>query len=485
MRYHPLRVSLETIIAASPLLGHELEDRSTIREAQDDALADRFAFTSSVPLRSPRQRDLFLVAPLDLLVSREGGRNRFHLLELNGTGIGGLTNLTDRATCDVLTALAESARNLPRADGVVLVAVSGKESQTNPRRNRLMHEKLLFVEALRHGLARRHGGCDVATLATAPQAGETAVPRRPLVVLDYIKDLLAELSLDEYGTLWLRGRPVTAIVNDRFCENALQRFDHRVDLARLATFNRCFAAGSDKGVAYDLLNEFCRRQPDDLLAPVPYAHAYSRQELVELVRQWQSTGRQAVIKPHATGLGHGIEFFLDPREPQAAVEAKIDRSLAETAEYYAIRGGALPYTVCPYVDAQRVRAPGHPLDGHRFELRIVVYRDGMALRAFPSIAKVARERDGGHGCPRRALINNITASGDTAKVCGADYMLPLCHPRTWEMLGLSLEELEPLCAALTGYVAHILNQVEDQPRRLGLPPRERRRTARPALLAAA
>jgi hypothetical protein len=30
----------------------------------------------------------------------------------------------------------------------------------------------------------------------------------------------------------------------------------------------------------------------------------------------------------------------------------------------------------------------HPMAGHKFELRVVVYRDGDMLRAYPSIAKV-------------------------------------------------------------------------------------------------
>src|SRR5262249_31802142 len=120
--------------------------------------------------------------------------------------------------------------------------------------------------------------------------------------------------------------------------------------------------------------------------------------------------------------------------------------------------------------------------GHKYELRVVVYRHGMLLRAFPSIAKVARERDEGGGQVRRALINNITASGDTSKVHGVDFMLPLCNQRTLELLDLSLEEVEVLCGSATGYVRHVLDQLEDDPERLGLAEREAVQTP---LLAAA
>ena len=149
MRWNPLQISLETVVSCSPLLGHELENRRPIAAAQSERIARSVAAASDTPLRGPSQRDLFCVSPLDLLVSEEDGQKQFHLLELNGTGIGGVTNLTDRAVGEVLQSLAESCSSFDDPDGVVLLAVSGKESEANPRLNRLMHEKLLFVEAMR------------------------------------------------------------------------------------------------------------------------------------------------------------------------------------------------------------------------------------------------------------------------------------------------------------------------------------------------
>lgn len=384
MRWNPLKVSMDTVIATSPLIGQELEDRRPIGAAQDKRIARRLAFSSATPLRGQMQRDLFCVAPLDLLVSEQHGRKQFHLLELNGTGIGDLTNLTDRAVCAVLESLAESCTTFDDPDGVVLLAVSGKESASNPRLNRLMHEKLLFVEAIRQGLSRRFGQSEATNLAMLKRNAESHRRARPAVVLGYIKELPNDLAVDFDGSVWLHGR-------------------------------------------------------------------------------------QVVIKPHGTGLGHGIEFFLDLHEPIEKIMARIDRSLALTEEYYGLAGGAFPYTVCEYVGACRVRSKGHPLAGHRYELRVVVYRHGMTLRAFPSIAKIARERDDHSGRVRRALINNITACGDTSKVRGVDYMLPLCSERTLELLDLSLDEIESLCSVATEYVRYVLDQVEDRPERFGLP----------------
>jgi hypothetical protein len=463
-------VSLDTLIAASTLLGHELEDRTSISQAQDLQLTEQLAAQSARPLRDSSQRELFCVAPLDILVSDHDGRKRFHLLELNGTGIGGVTNMPAAAIESVLDSLAENVETFDNPHGLVLLAVSGKESETSPRMNRLMHEKLLFVEAMRSGLRYRFGECDVANLGQL--AARASQPRlgTPTVVIGYMKDLMQALTLDDEGRLWMHNRPVMGAVNDRFCRNVLQRFHEQVDLTKFQALNRCFAAGSDKGLAYGLMNEFVQEHPHSALPhEVLFSHAHSRLGLIQTVLDWLERGRNVVIKPHGTGLGHGIEFFFDPQEPLENIIDRIDGSLQQTEEYYGMAGGALPYTVCEYVDACRVEDPQHPLAGHKYELRVVVHREGNALRAMPSIAKVARERMGEGVTDRRALINNITASGDTIKVSGTDYMLPLCNERTLELLGLTRDDLRDVCAIATGYVGHVLNQTQDAPQIFGLP----------------
>src|SRR5262245_32244309 len=105
MYVNPFHVSLETLIGAAPLLGHKLEDRSGIRDAQDAALIQKLQAVSSVRLRDASQQDLFCVAPLDVLVTGGYGRKQFHLIEINGTGIGGLTNLPGSAVSGVLDGL--------------------------------------------------------------------------------------------------------------------------------------------------------------------------------------------------------------------------------------------------------------------------------------------------------------------------------------------------------------------------------------------
>src|SRR5262245_51881722 len=85
MYVNPFAISMETLIGAAPLLGHALEDRGEIRHAQDWQLAQGWQQRTSTDLRSASQQDLFCVAPLDILVTEEAGRKKFHLIEINGT----------------------------------------------------------------------------------------------------------------------------------------------------------------------------------------------------------------------------------------------------------------------------------------------------------------------------------------------------------------------------------------------------------------
>jgi hypothetical protein len=473
-------VSLATLVAASPLLGHELEDRQSIQDGQDPDLVAHFTSVASRPLSSPLQRQDFVVAPLDLLVSCgdaaegrcSGPAVGVHLLELNGTGIGGVTNLPPDCVDAILTGLEEIAGRLDDPAGVVAVAVSGRESRTSPRANRLLHEKLLFVDALRAGLEKRFGNTDVSNIHQLAAASRGPRAARPTVVLGYIKDLLDAATVDADGGVRLHGRRLMAAVNDRFCGNLVQRLaGDGVDPESFLPVNRCYTAGSDKGIAYRMVNSFLERHPQRLATGgMLHAHAHTREELIEAVAAWLAVGRQTVIKPHGTGLGHGIEFFLDPATPRAEIAARVDASLRQTAEYYGTPHGSLPYTLCEYVDACRVADPAHPLAGHRYELRVVVYRDGGQLRAVPSVAKVARERADRGPAERRSLINNVTASGDTAKVRGTDFVLPLCNAATLATLGLSMADLEAVAEYAVGLVGHTLDRRLEDPAAFELVP---------------
>jgi hypothetical protein len=474
MYVNPLQVSLETLIGASPLLGHRLEDRSRIRDAQDRALLQSWQARSTTQLAHFDQQDLFCVAPIDILVAERDGVKEFHPIELNGTGIGGLTNLTPEVISCVLDDLAQMAERLDAAAPVILVASSGKEMDDAPRLNRLLHEKILYAEAIKRGLEYTGRPVRVTTVDQLVQ-DSSRFAGQALVVLGYIKDFLDRLSVTAQGVLTLADRTVTAAVNDRFCLNVIKRFDHAVDLDRLWTMNRCFLAGGDKGVFYTLLNEYLRQQRRDKFPrSIAFASAADRQQLVDTVLDWVRAGKKAVIKPQGTGLGHGIEFFLNADEAPAHIIERIDRSLRLTEEYYKAPGGALPYTVCEYIDTCTIPQADHPLHGHKFEMRVVVYRDGMALKAFPLIAKIASHAYDAAMPAHLSLINNITTSAQAKKADGSEFMLPLANRKTLDFLGIRVDEVQEVCAMATELVRFILDKVQSSPELLGLPALARR-----------
>jgi hypothetical protein len=462
-------IALETLVAASSMLGEAQESRAAVRDRQDHSLVERIGSREShfMPTAALARRHFF-VAPLDILVHRDPrGRPRFQVAELNGTGIGGLTNMTEPAVDSVLKAFSEVPEVLPVSDEgsppLIVIASSGRENRESPRVNRLFYEKILYADAIARGFASLGERCDLLGWDQIGRMG-TWTPDRPTVVLGHLRELAEAITCDAFGRLRLFGSPVSATVNDRFCMNLVKRFDNRIDLDRWFTANRCFVAGADKATAYDFFN-----QHNATLAPgtfplvdraIPFARARTRVELIESVLAWVRAGRRTVIKPMATGLGHGIEFFLDADEPTAAIVSRIDRSLAFIQDHYDYQGGGLPYTVCEYLDSAAIDDPAHDLHGHKFELRVVVYRDGDRLRPFPSIAKVSASRFDAAAVDRGMLINNVTASSSSTSRPGREYVLPLSNEKTLATLGIEEAELADLCRFCTGYVASVLGALE-------------------------
>jgi hypothetical protein len=295
------------------------------------------------------------------------------------------------------------------------------------------------------------------------------VPGQPAIVLGDMKDFLLHLSKDESGRLFLFGRQVHAAINDRFCMNVMHELG-ALDLDEFLPMNRCFLAGADKGVAYNLLNDFLASSPHSCMAAhVESVRVANRTELIATVLDWVRVGRKAVIKPQGTGLGHGIEFFLDRTEPEESIVRRIDESVKVTEQQYHLTGGAFPYTVCEFLDTCTIQQPGHPLAGHKYELRIVVYRDGMHLKAFPSAVKVASEAYDPQHPARLSLINNISTSAQATQKPGTEFLLPLADRDTLELLGISIEEMLELCETTTRFIRNILDRVQDEPALFGLP----------------
>ncbi|EFJ50644.1 hypothetical protein VOLCADRAFT_120613 [Volvox carteri f. nagariensis] len=500
-----LHMSLATLLGCCEMLGHHMEDRSEIARQQDIELLQEIQGASAVELRDHSQRPLFVVAPLDVLVTREAttGRNQFHIIEINGTGISGLTNLTEAAVEDVLRSFSDLAAHMTQPDVLVLVASSGQE--TYPPVSRTLHEKMLYVEALKRGFEATGRRINITNMTRLEKRPESMPASGPTVVLGYMKQFRANFMMDgPTGRLMLFGRQVHAAINDRFVLNTCYQFDHRLDLNAFRGYNAGYAAGADKSVAYELYNQFFGSEElgahFQCMAPaINFRRARTRTELISSIQTWlQCNATPAVIKPQGTGCGHGIEFFFG-NSSWGETAAKVDRALHSVASNYNLQCGGLPYTVCEYLDTATIDAPAgsagaaaagggrggcgggggggggvggpHPNKvGHKFELRIVVYRAGSQLRAFPSIAKVAREAfDPRNPDNKKSLINNITTSAKETAQSGQEFLLPLCNSDTLAVLGISRSELAELCVASTHFIRYLVDQVQDNPALFGLP----------------
>lgn len=464
---NPYQLNIETVVATSSMLGHRLEDRTRIREAQDPKLLRFWRDSSAISLPACTQPTDFVIAPLDILVSRQSSGPVFHIIELNGTGIGGVSNMPAEVLASVTSSLREVAAVMAGPEKVLLLAVSGKECDANPRLNKLMHEKLIFAQALAEGLRVIVGDSQIVTLGGLLSGEQAYRPGAATVVVGYIKELVQSCEVDELQKVWLNGRQVVGAINDRFCLNLLAKSGGKINLDSFKPINGTFMAGGDKGLAYSLLDDFLLYHPQALFPTrVQYAHAHNRQDLIDTVLQWQTLNRRVVIKPHGTGIGHGIEFFLKHDESLTDIIAKIDRSIALTEAYYGAPGGAFPYTICEFIDSDTISVAGHHFEGHKYELRVVVYRDGLSLRACPSIAKIASQPYASNDSNRDSLINNITHASVSKGADGGDYMLPLCNRETLRTLGLGIDEIAQLCCVATQYVRFTIEAIGQMDQRL-------------------
>jgi hypothetical protein len=450
-----LAIGLPTLIALAPMLGHRLDDRKVIARRQASDLASRFARASEIPFPAGVELKDSFVAPLDILPFRRAGQRRFELLELNGTGIGGLTNMPIDLVEEILDTIGEIGNACEGLAPLVVVASSGREAVGERKPSHLLHEKLLFVDRIAQALEGRLGDVEILALDTLVANGGWRGSSRPTVLLGYTRELVSHTNVI-CGIPRVFGRRVAGIVNDRFLFNLTAAYGP-LDTDAFLPANRCYQSGADKAAAYRHVNSFAARNSfDEVGAAIHFDVCKDAESLIEIVRARLNRGEQIVVKPSGTGHGDGIEFFFGGEEAKV-IQERLGRSLAIVRERYG-QGAGFPYTVTEYLDAEVIRAPGHALQGCKFELRIVVYRRGSMLRAVPSIAKVAPEVWDASNPTRGSLINNISASVRGGKTGGADHLLPLCLPETLSILDLDEDILTKLCRWGTGYVAHVLRE---------------------------
>jgi hypothetical protein len=163
-------------------------------------------------------------------------------------------------------------------------------------------------------------------------------------------------------------------------------------------------------------------------------------------------GRAVVVKPHAGGGGRGIAF-MHPSDSAERVEAELERAVAD---HLRVSSRVFPYVVCEMVECATIERPEHPLFGHRFELRILVFRVRDSLRAFPTLCRVAGSRYDPSWNDRRMLFNTMMRS--LASRAAAECAMPLCNSETLHTIGITVDELVALCDAAAAFVHSVVER---------------------------
>lgn len=441
------RISLETLREVSTLLGRPLPDPWEPGGRHDPSLLPaRFREAeahAAWPVLAGDRTGAFYYGSVDLLPVREGdGSVGYQILELNGTGVGGLGRLPGPLLRAVLRELWELPRTLPEEPPLVLCTIASAATRT-------VGERILIAQALKEGLRAQRGRSEIVVLGESPP-GDRLPRDRPLVVLtEYARRGL----MAEDGELRLHGRRVDAIVRDLHCQHVLDLFPGRLDASAFLGINRIFPVSTSKARTYGIYNAFLATHPNRLLRrPVRFEVADDREALDRMVRDMLDGGCSVVIKPHAAGAGRGIAF-LHPSDAAAELEAALDRAVADAPR---VSGRVFPYTVCELLDCPTIERPGHPLLGHRYELRIVVFRVGTTLRAFPTVCRVSGWRYDSAWSDRRMLLNTMSRSLESQS--NGSCALPLCHPATLDALGLSPDTLVELCDAAAAFVHMVVSE---------------------------
>jgi hypothetical protein len=451
------KLSIDTLIELQdPLFGPtRLEDRSHVCLGQSLRLLPPWlSELTAPPQNAPISPPGFAFASVDFMpVLDSGGALRFHLLEVNSGGTRGVTNLPLPVQELLFSGVAEAARDVPGEALILFPFRAGSLS-------RLRHERALLAQALAEGLKERHGESRLVWLERA-----SSVPKKIPLVAVAASGALRARSVASQGQLFLDGRLVDAAFHDIFCRHLYDHFKGQLTRGAFLPINPIFETTSSKAETYRTFNRFL--SPGSILAPTYFESLADENSLVECLLRRLSLGLSSVIKPHAAGAGRGIAFFVPPLT-EAKVAARVKTAIQSTTweASFGQRREVFPYTVCELLTGQTISEASHPLYGHRFELRFVIYRQQGRLRIFPSIAKVAPRRYDPLLPTDQMLLNTIAVSSAQNEEQPNEHALPLANPTTLHSLGIDLGTIEALCRCSLDFVTFMSRQTTSpqQPR---------------------
>ncbi|MEW5819362.1 MAG: hypothetical protein AB1782_04165, partial [Cyanobacteriota bacterium] len=439
-----LNISLGTLIETSSLFDIQLDDRSEIKNLQNKYLVRTLQENTSKKLTNSDYFKYFTFGCMDFIVYEEDKEKKFYFIEINGTGMAGISNLPDYYFNIITNSISQNIEFIQDDDyPVILVPFSGTDCYKTSGSIKLVYERILYAQAIKNVLREEFGKSTILTFKNLlNQSGFTQ--DIPTVVMGYVKDIYDHIHAKD-GRLYLFNRPVAASLHDQFCCDLLKKFQSQIDKDSFVPINGINKLAADKGVSYQLYNDLLSKKSYNYIdRQVIFNFAYNKEDLFKQVLDNIDAGKKIVIKPHSSELGRGIEFFVS-KEPKYKIIRKIEESLKYTEQFYSPSGNVFPYTISEYVDGTTISNSTHPLKGHKYEVRIVVYRENNEIKSFPSLVKIASEKYDPKNISRYMLLNNVAASTGKKKSASTNFSLPACNYKTLKTLGFSKYHLEELC----------------------------------------
>ena len=442
------RLSLETLIETATLFSSPLDNRSAIRNRQDEALIREIMASTATPAQSVQQAERFYFGSLDFLVSGEPGAWKFHPIELNGSAVIGISSLPLfilEAVCSELTTMGQSLSAQRKAPLFLIPFSSGGSAKTPLR---ALHERILFAQAVKNGFRK---SLDLGCIVTTPELVKNGFqqPEIPTVVLGFIHDVLPHFSVDSSG-LRLLNRRMDGTTHDQLCDIIHRSFSPSPSSCFFV--NDIFQASADKSLLCERYNRWISQEPSPFMGGAMWTRSCdTRDALIQSVCQGLEENRQIVIKPRASALGRGIEFFLGS-DSEREVVSKIDAALSECCNIYSLNDTHFPYSVCGFINGAVINSPKSYLHEHKFEMRVFVFREKSNFYAIPSIVKASALRYDAGRVERNMLLNNVAVSTLVPGISSQDFILPLANDDTLSLIGLERRHLFEICQFSTGFL---------------------------------
>lgn len=448
-------LTLSTIIEVSKLIGFQFGRNSTIRNAQNKQLVLELQEQTSATLAQNNIKDYFF-GTLDFLIYEDKGHKKFKFLEFSGTGSGGTSNISYFAFNSILKEFTNISRYVKTDMPIILLGYTDSQSLSNSIPRKFIYERFFYAQSMKESFARNDM---LATIITLPELIEkkSLQPSGPTIVIGFIKDFMKYLSCSD-GVLSLFQQPISAILNDTLCNNVFKTYENSLNPLTLYTMNSIYKLSADKSLAYQLFNEYLKKNNIGYIDPINYSKAFNREDLINQILKEVSLGNKIVIKPYAGSVGMGVDFFIK-NESTEEIICKVDEAIKTSETFQGINNWSFPFTISEYIDYLSIPDKEHQLYDHKYELRIIVYRDKNQLKAFPSVVRVAGKRYAPDNIERLMLLSYASLGDSKINMPKYKFLMPLSNLQTLDTLDLNLNLLEEMCAFSTNFLRYCIQEL--------------------------